>query len=131
MNPSTRPTYKHNLLCLPPFDLTDRSETRQQAPILHLSHYCRLLHILVSRILRSFEFDGQKFSIHCVQSNSIQSSLRNLCFTDASEELRTRSITRTRYTHERSQVFSAHPPPPILLLLLAQQPTNASRGVKH
>ncbi len=59
---------------LPPFDLTDRSETRQQATVLCLSHCCRLLHIVASRILRSFELDSQKYFIHCVQSNSIQSS---------------------------------------------------------
>ena len=36
MNRSTRPPYKHDLLCLPPFDLTDRSETLQQTPWLGL-----------------------------------------------------------------------------------------------
>jgi len=81
---STRPPYKHNsqvtksqshnLLCLTPFDLTDLSETFQQTTVLRLSHCCHPLHIVASRILRLFEFDGQKFSIHCVQSNSIQSS---------------------------------------------------------
>jgi hypothetical protein len=74
MNRSLRPPYKHNLLGLPLFDLTDRSETFQQTTVLRLSHCCRPLHIVASRILRSFEFDGQKFFIHCVQSNSIQSS---------------------------------------------------------
>ena len=29
--------YKHDLLCLPPFDLTDRSETLQQTPVLYCS----------------------------------------------------------------------------------------------
>jgi hypothetical protein len=38
MNGSARPTYKHYLLYLPPFDVTDRLETRQQALVLLLSN---------------------------------------------------------------------------------------------
>jgi hypothetical protein len=36
MNGSARPAYKHYLLYLPPFDLTDRLETRQQTLVLLL-----------------------------------------------------------------------------------------------
>jgi hypothetical protein len=39
-----------------------------------LSDCYRLFHIVASRISRSFEFDGQKFFIDRVQSNSVQSS---------------------------------------------------------
>ena len=66
--------YKHDLLCLPPFDLTDRSENFQQTTVLPLGYFRRLFRIVASHVLRSFKFDGQEFSVHCVQSNSIQSS---------------------------------------------------------
>jgi hypothetical protein len=42
--------------------------------IIILSDCYRLFHIVASRISRSFEFDGQKFFIDRVQSNSVQSS---------------------------------------------------------
>ena len=50
MNRSTRPAYKHELLYFPPFVLTDRLETHQQAFVLLLGYrrylvrvfyYCR------------------------------------------------------------------------------------------
>jgi hypothetical protein len=53
-----RPAYKHYPLYLPPFDLTDRLETRQQTPVLLLSNCCCPFHLVASRILRSLEFDG-------------------------------------------------------------------------
>ena len=58
MNGSARPAYKHYLLYLPPFDLTDRLETRQQTLVLLLSNRCCPLHVVASCILRSLEFDG-------------------------------------------------------------------------
>jgi len=58
MNGSARPACKQYLLYLPPFDLTDRLETRQQTLVLLLSNRCCSLHIVASRILRSLEFDG-------------------------------------------------------------------------
>ena len=74
MNGSARPAYKHYLVCLPPFDLTDRLETRQQTPVLLLSNLCCPLHVVASRILRSFEFDGQELLGCRVQSNYIPCS---------------------------------------------------------
>jgi hypothetical protein len=38
MKGSARPAYKHDLVYLPPFDLTDRLETRQQTLVLLLSN---------------------------------------------------------------------------------------------
>ena len=78
MNRSTRFAYKHELLCFPPFVLTDRLETHQQAFVLLLG-YCRyLVHVVASHVLCSFEFDGQKlcnklFGDH-IQTDAIQSS---------------------------------------------------------
>ena len=74
MNRSARPAYKHKLLYLPPFDLTDRLETREQTCVLLLSDCYRFFLIVDSRILRSFEFDGKEFFVYRVQSNSVQSA---------------------------------------------------------
>jgi hypothetical protein len=58
MNGSARPAKKHYLMYLPPFDLTDRLETRQQTLVL-LQRNCPCpSHVVASRILRSLEFDG-------------------------------------------------------------------------
>jgi hypothetical protein len=38
MKGSARPAYKHDLVYLPPFDLTDRLETRQKTLVLLLSN---------------------------------------------------------------------------------------------
>ena len=43
-----------------------------------ISHGLLGLSLVASHVLRSFEFDGQKFFIHCVQSNSIQFCRQNL-----------------------------------------------------
>ena len=58
MNGSARPAYNNYLLYLPPFDLTDRLETCQQAFVLLLSNCCCTFHVVASRIVRSLEFDG-------------------------------------------------------------------------
>ena len=42
MNGSARPAYKHYLLYLPPFDLTDSLETRQQTLLLFVCYRRRL-----------------------------------------------------------------------------------------
>jgi len=40
------------------FDLTNRLETRQQTLVLLVSNCCCSVHVVVSRILHSLEFDG-------------------------------------------------------------------------
>jgi len=69
MNGSAPPAsaaYKHYLLYLPLFDLTDRLENRQQTLVLLLSNRCCPLHVVASRILRSLEFDGWELFSGCL-----------------------------------------------------------------
>ena len=74
MNRSTRPAYKHELLYIPPFVLTDRLETHQQAFVLLLGYRRYLVHVVASHVLCSFESDVQKLFGDHIQADAIQSS---------------------------------------------------------
>jgi len=74
MNESARPAYKHYLLYLPPFDLTDCLESRQQTLVLLLSNRCALsTYLLLASCVRLNSMDRN--SVVAV-SNPIPSSLR-------------------------------------------------------
>jgi len=73
MNGFARPAHKHYLLYLPPFACStavDPSANSYTAP----GQPCCPLRVVASRILRSFEFDGQE--LFGSVSNPIPSSLR-------------------------------------------------------
>ena len=80
MNRSTRPAYKHELLYIPPFVLTDRLETHQQAFVLLLGYRRYLVHVVASHVLCLFEFDGQKLFGDHIQADAIQSSPPEPCY---------------------------------------------------
>jgi hypothetical protein len=78
MNRSTRPAYKHELLYFPPFVLTDRLETHQQAIVLLLGYRRYFVHVVASHVLCSFEFDGQKLFGDHIQADAIHRRRQNL-----------------------------------------------------
>ena len=59
MNGSARPAYKHYLLYLPPFDLTDRLETRQQTLVLLLSNCCCAHNACIRELLQEVNVHGK------------------------------------------------------------------------
>jgi len=51
--------YKHYLLYLPPFDLTDRLETRQQTLVLLLSNCCCAHNACIRELLQEVNVHGK------------------------------------------------------------------------